>query len=115
MDLRKPAAWAIAAAALALGVLAAFATLYSGNSKPKFEGVDVTGVLWGSGFELTDHHGKRRTLADFRGKVVTLFFGYTHCPDMCPLTLAKLGEAMRRLGRDAEAVQGFFVDRKSVV
>jgi protein SCO1/2 len=98
-----------AAIALVAGGLVAYATLPPLGAPPKFEAVDVTGAEWGRGFDLTDHHGKRRTLADFRGKVVTLFFGYTHCPDMCPTTLAMLGAAMRELGREAEGVQGLFV------
>jgi protein SCO1/2 len=58
---------------------------------------------------LTDHHGKPRTLADFRGKAVALFFGYTHCPDVCPTTLADMAQAMRLLGKDAQRVQVLFV------
>jgi protein SCO1/2 len=103
--------WALAAAALLAGALAYawWAWPGAGSQSKKFEAIDVTGVDWGKGFELTDFNGKPRTLADFRGKVVLLFFGYTHCPDMCPTTLAKLGEAMRLLGADANRVQGLFV------
>ncbi|MDD2776882.1 MAG: SCO family protein [Gallionella sp.] len=60
-------------------------------------------------FKLTDHNGKVRTLADFRGKIVLLFFGYTHCPDVCPTTLADQAQVMERLGTDAEKVQVLFV------
>lgn len=60
-------------------------------------------------FHLTDHNGKPRTLADFRGKAVVLFFGYIHCPDVCPTTLADLAQALRLLGKDAERVQVLFV------
>ncbi|HZW26473.1 MAG TPA: SCO family protein [Gallionella sp.] len=60
-------------------------------------------------FRLTDHNGKPRTLADFRGKVTVLFFGYTHCPDVCPTTLADLAQTMRLLGKDAGRVQVLFV------
>lgn len=59
-------------------------------------------------FQLTDHNGKQRTLADFRGKVVVLFFGYTHCPDVCPTTLADMTQVMRLLGKDADRVQVLF-------
>lgn len=96
------------ALALGLGVLAALAMIDAQSSR-EFEAVDITGADWGSDFELTDHTGRVRTLADFRGKVVTIFFGFTHCPDMCPTTMAKLGEAMRLLGDDAPRVQGLFV------
>lgn len=60
-------------------------------------------------FKLTDHNGRPRTLADFRGKVVLLFFGYTHCPDVCPTTLADQAQVMRLLGKDSEKVQVLFV------
>jgi protein SCO1/2 len=58
---------------------------------------------------LIDHNGKARTLADFRGKVVALFFGYTHCPDVCPTTLADLAQVTRLLGNDAGRLQVLFV------
>jgi protein SCO1/2 len=76
---------------------------------PQFMLVDVTGAGFGKGFELTDHNGKTRTLADFRGKVVTVFFGFTHCPDACPTTLSEMSQVMRELGADAEKVQVLFV------
>ena len=60
-------------------------------------------------FRLTDAGGKARSLADFRGKVVVLFFGYTHCPEVCPTTLADLAQVMRLLGPDAQSVQVLFV------
>ena len=81
------------------------------NREPaaRFNATDITGVDWAQGFDLTDHTGRRRTLADFRGKVVMVFFGYTSCPDACPLALAEMAEAVRRLGPDGERVQGLFV------
>jgi protein SCO1 len=75
---------------------------------PKFMASDVTGTTFGKDFALTDHNGKARTLADYRGKVVVLFFGYTQCPDVCPTTLTELAEVMRRLGPDAKKVQVLF-------
>ncbi|HEX5092653.1 MAG TPA: SCO family protein [Burkholderiales bacterium] len=107
--MKRTALYFLGAAALALGLLSAYLTLGTKASAPKFEAVDITGVDWGKSFELTDHSGHKRTLADFRGKAVTLFFGYTHCPDMCPTTMAKLGETMKLLGGDAQRVQGLFV------
>ncbi|WP_018413173.1 SCO family protein [Methyloversatilis thermotolerans] len=85
--------------------------LLSGCSQggPTFHGVDVTGADYGKGFALTDHTGAPRTLADYRGKVVTLFFGFTHCPDVCPTSLATMHQAMTLLGPDAERVQVLFV------
>jgi len=74
-----------------------------------FHANDVTPIFTGADFHLTDHNGKPRTLADFRGKVVVLFFGYTHCPDVCPTTLIDLAQVMQLLGKDAERVQVLFV------
>jgi protein SCO1/2 len=74
-----------------------------------FENTDVTGLDYGKGFALTDHHGKPRTLADFRGKVVLLFFGYTQCPDVCPTTMAEMAAVMKELGPAASQVQVLFV------
>jgi len=109
MSARRLLLIAVAVAALLIGAFVAFTTLRPGGAPPKFDAVDITGVDWGRGFELTDHHGTLRTLADFRGKVVLLFFGFTSCPDICPTTMAKLGEVMRLLGADADRVQGLFV------
>ena len=76
---------------------------------PKFQASDVTGATFGRNFSLTDAAGKLRTLADYRGKAVVIFFGYTQCPDVCPTTLAELAEVMKRLGPDADRVQVLFV------
>ena len=76
---------------------------------PKFALTDVTGVGFGKELNLTDHNGKPRTLADFRGKVVTVFFGFTHCPDVCPTTLAEMAQVMKALGPDADKLQVLFV------
>jgi protein SCO1/2 len=76
---------------------------------PKFQSSDITGASFGRDFALTDHTGKPRTLADYRGKAVAIFFGYTQCPDACPTTLSALAEAMKKLGPDADRVQVLFV------
>jgi len=76
---------------------------------PKFQASDVTGATFGRNFSLTDAAGRPRTLADYRGKAVVIFFGYTQCPDVCPTTLAELAEVMKRLGPDADRVQVLFV------
>ncbi len=70
---------------------------------------DLSGVSYGKDFHLTDFNGKPRQLSDFRGKVVVLFFGYTHCPDVCPTTLSDLAIAMKKLGKEADKVQVLFV------
>lgn len=74
-----------------------------------FHASEVSGKLASADFRLTDHNGTPRTLADFRGKVVLLFFGYTHCPDVCPTTMADLAQVMERLGKEAARVQVLFV------
>lgn len=87
--------------------------LLAGCEEPKlpspFHANDVGSKVAYADFKLTDHHGKLRSLADFRGKVVLLFFGYVHCPDVCPTTLADMAQAMRLLGADADKVQVLFV------
>ena len=89
------------------------AALLAGCESPKlpspFHASDVSAMFTEADFRLTDHNGMTRTLADFRGKAVALFFGYTHCPDMCPTTLADLAQAVRLLGSDAGRVQVLFV------
>jgi protein SCO1 len=77
--------------------------------KPVFKLTDVTGASFGKTLELKDHNGQPRTLADFKGKVVTLFFGFTHCPDVCPTTLVEMANVMKELGSDAGRVQVLFV------
>jgi protein SCO1/2 len=79
------------------------------NKPPSFESTDVTGLDYGKSFALTDHNGKPRTLADFRGKVVAVFFGYTQCPDVCPTTMAEMAAVMKELGPTADQVQVLFV------
>lgn len=80
------------------------------ENKPAFNSLDITGIEgYGSDFRLTDHNGKPRTMADFRGKVVLIFFGYTQCPDVCPTTLSDMKQAMQLLGKDAERLQVLFV------
>jgi protein SCO1/2 len=74
-----------------------------------FSGIDITGADYATGFSLTDHNGQPRTLADFKGKAVVLFFGFTQCPDVCPTSMSELAEAKRLLGADGERLQGLFV------
>jgi protein SCO1/2 len=81
----------------------------AGCAPEKFRATDITGGNFAREFQLTGHDGKGRTLADFRGKVVLLFFGFTHCPDICPTTLAKFAQAAKQLGADANRVQFLFV------
>lgn len=99
--------WIAAGVALAAGAMLAFAALRP--HEVKFDAVDVTGADWGRDFRLIGHDGKPRSLADFRGKVVALYFGYTGCPDMCPTEMAKLAEAVKLLGTVGNDVQGLFI------
>jgi len=78
-------------------------------SQPGFKNTDVTGADCCKDFRLTDHNGKVRTLADFRGKAVVMFFGYTQCPDVCPTTMSEMKAVLQQLGADAARVQMLFV------
>ncbi len=91
-------------AALLAGALAA-----CGKAKPPFKSVDITGADYAKDFQLTDHLGQPRKLADFRGKAVVVFFGFTQCPDVCPSTLMELAQVKRDLGADGDKVQGIFI------
>jgi protein SCO1 len=79
------------------------------SKPPSFRGTVTEGVKWGGDFELTAHTGQRLRTADYRGKLLVLFFGYTQCPDACVPTLAKLAQLSRPLGRDAERIQVLFI------
>lgn len=97
--------WLSAAVASAVLALAAC----QAEPRPEFLATDITGAEFARDFSLVDHNGQTRALADFRGKAVAIFFGYTHCPDVCPTTLSDFAAALRQLGPDAERVQVIFV------
>ncbi|MBT9494892.1 MAG: SCO family protein [Paucibacter sp.] len=80
-----------------------------GKAKPAFQGIDLTGAEYARQLDLIDQDGRSRSLAEFKGKIPVVFFGYTQCPDVCPTTLAELAEVKRSLGADGERVQGIFV------
>ncbi len=80
-----------------------------GGGAQKFNGVDITGANYARDFALTDHTGAKRTLADYRGKVVAVFFGFTQCPDVCPTTLSDLAQVKKRLGNDGDRLQVIFI------
>lgn len=95
---------------LACAAAASVLLLTACEKKPEFNALDITGIAgYGSDFRLTDHTGKARTMADFRGKIVVMFFGYTQCPDVCPTTLSDLRKVMELLRQDGERVQVLFV------
>jgi protein SCO1/2 len=83
--------------------------LLAACSPPTFNNVDVTGADYARDFSLTDHTGARRTLADYRGKVVAVFFGFTQCPDVCPTTLADMAQVRKKLGTDGDKLQVLFI------
>ncbi len=86
------------------GLLAACAP-----DKPQFKAIDITGAEYARDFSLTDHNGQPRSIKDFAGKVVVVFFGFTQCPDVCPTSMAELAEVKRSLGKDGDRLQGLFV------
>jgi protein SCO1/2 len=77
--------------------------------KLQFKGTDITGANYGRSLKLTDQDGRERTLADFKGKVVVVFFGYTQCPDVCPMTMLELAQVKKSLGKEGERLQGVFI------
>jgi protein SCO1/2 len=79
------------------------------EAKPQFSSIDITGADYARDFAMPDHNGRPRSLQDFRGKVVVVFFGYTQCPDVCPTSMAELAEVKKMLGQDGERLQGLFV------
>ena len=94
-------------AALGLALLAPLAAC---NKPPvSYNAVDITGANYGHALSLPDADGRTRTLADFNGKIVVVFFGFTQCPDVCPSTLAELAQAKKNLGADGDKVQGVFI------
>lgn len=96
---------AAAGVLLTLGLLGAC----SDSKSVQFQSVDITGADYAKGFKLTDANGQARTLEDFKGKVVVLFFGFAQCPDVCPTTLSELAEVKKMLGADGDKLQGVFV------
>jgi protein SCO1/2 len=77
--------------------------------KPQFKSIDLTGADYAQGFSLLDHNGQLRTVKDFAGKVVVVFFGFTQCPDVCPTSMAELAEVKLLLGPDGDKLQAIFI------
>lgn len=82
---------------------------FGNTAKPAFKGVDLTGAEYARQLNLSDQDGQPRTLGDFKGKVLVVFFGFTQCPDVCPTTMAELAQVKKALGPDGDRVQGIFV------
>ena len=79
------------------------------ESKLQFSSIDITGADYARDFALADHNGQKRSIRDFQGKVVVVFFGFTQCPDVCPTSMAELAEIKKMLGTDGARLQGLFV------
>ena len=95
-----------------LALLTVFSVMACSNQNIKFNNVDITGSkAFGKDFSLIDHNGKKRELADFKGKLVVMFYGFTQCPDVCPTTMTEMQGVMELLGKDASRVQVMFVTR----
>lgn len=94
---------------LLAGLVAAPLALWGCNDGPSFHSMDVTGADFGKDFRLTDTEGRVRTLADFRGKLVMIFFGFVQCPVVCPTALIRAVEVRRALGREGEKIQVIFI------
>lgn len=92
-----------------IGLMAILLGACTGSTPATFHGTDLSMVDWGKDVTLTAHTGERVSTAAFRGKVTVLFFGYTHCPDICAPTLTKLAAARKALGSDADKVQVLFI------
>ena len=96
-------------AATAAALLSACSDKPADATASGFSGIDITGADYAKDFSLTDQNGQARTLADFKGKVVVIFFGYTQCPDVCPTSLGELAQAKQLLGAQGEKLQGLFI------
>lgn len=79
------------------------------ESAVEFRGVNITGADYARDFSLTDHNGQRRSIKDFQGKVVIVFFGFTQCPDVCPTSMQELAQVKQELGADGDRLQGIFI------
>ncbi len=96
--------------ALGAGLTVMALTLSGCSEAPvAFKGIDITGADYAQGFSLTDHNGQARTLADFKGQAVVVFFGFTQCPDVCPTSMSELAQAKQLLGEQGSRLQGLFI------
>ena len=98
----------IVASLVALSTVSGF-LMGCSPDKPQFKSIDLTGADYAQGFSLTDHNGQLRTLKDFAGKVVVVFFGFTQFPDVCPTSIAELAQVKQQLGADGDKLQGIFI------
>ena len=107
-SLRRRQAMKLLAGTMTLSILSGLLSACSPD-KPAFKSIDLTGADYAQGFSLADHNGQLRTLKDFAGKVVVVFFGFTQCPDVCPTSLAELAQVKQLLGGDGDKLQAIFI------
>ncbi len=106
---RRNAIKLIAGYAAAAGAIGMMAACTPEAPKPQFKSIDLTGADYAKDFALPDQNGQQRTLKDFAGKIVVVFFGFTQCPDVCPTSMAELAEIKRSLGADGSKLQAIFI------
>lgn len=92
-----------------LAATAALALAACSPSKPQFKSIDITGADYARDFRLPDQNGRERTIADFKGQAVVVFFGFTQCPDVCPTAMSELAQIKAQLGADGQRLQGVFI------
>ena len=105
--LKRNALQLIAISALSISATAVLTAC--SESAVEFRGVNITGADYARDFSLTDHNGQRRSIKDFQGKVVIVFFGFTQCPDVCPTSMQELAQVKQELGADSDRLQGIFI------
>lgn len=101
--------WLLGFIVAALAVWMAGCNRAGDAAAPGFRGIDLTGAPYGRGFRLTDAEGRERTLADYKGKAVLLYFGFTQCPDVCPTALIRAAEVRKLLGAEGDKLQVIFI------
>ncbi len=101
--------WLLGFIVVALAVSMAGCNRAGDAATPGFRGIDLTGAPYGRDFRLTDADGRERTLADYKGKAVLLYFGFTQCPDVCPTALIRAAEVRKLLGADGDKLQVIFI------
>ncbi|HZE91226.1 MAG TPA: SCO family protein [Rhizobacter sp.] len=101
--------WILGASVLLAGCDKLTGQSAGAGSSGVFKSVDITGADYGRSLSLPDQNGKLRMLADFKGKITVVFFGYTQCPDVCPTTMAELAQVKKAMGSDGERIQGVFI------
>lgn len=92
-----------------IAIVLLFALCACSGEQARFKGIDLTGTKQEMTFVLSDVEGRERTLADFRGSYVMVFFGFLQCPDVCPTTLVRAAEAIKKLGPDGKKVRLVFI------